>query len=142
MDTIPTIPSVTARSFETAVAMAVKHVEATGTAALLHFDGIAVEVEPGDTAAVVTDQFLTTERLVLERLARMPLLSDAERGVKAGDIVETRTADHFTRIQQGSFGLVTEVLEGEEGVQKITVRFARRTVDYETVDFETLRYAR
>lgn len=142
MDTIPTIPSVTARSFETAVAMAVQHVETTGATTLLHFDGVAMEVEPGDTADMVAEQFLTTEQLVLERIARMPLLSGTERRVKAGDVVETLTDDHFTRIQQGTFGLVTEVLECEEGVQKITVRFARRTVDYEPVDFGTLRYAR
>lgn len=122
--------------------MAMDHAAATGAAVILVFDGVAVEVAPGEIAADIARNFATTEQMVAERLSRHPMLSDGSRMVRTGDVIETMTADHFTRIDRGTFGLVTEVVKGETGASGITVRFARRTVDYEAADFVTLRFAR
>jgi hypothetical protein len=140
MNAITTTPAVTSRSFETAVQLAVDHANSTGVETLLVFDHVFVEVIPGDTAATASANFLAAEQLVIARLGNRPLLSDAGRLVKPGDLVETTNDDHYTHINKGSFGLVTNVRVENDSAHTITVRFSRRTVDFAREDFETLRY--
>jgi hypothetical protein len=142
MTPIPTRPAVTSRSFETAVQLAVDHANATGMETLLVFDHVFVEVLPGETVVSVTENFLAAEKLVVDRFENKPLLSEAGRLVKAGDIIETMTDDHYTHIGRGSFGLVTNVRVENDSAYTITVRFSRRTVDFAKEDFQTLRYIR
>jgi hypothetical protein len=140
MTAIPTRPAVTSRSFETAVQLAVDHANTTGVETLLVFDHVYVEVLPGDTTAATAENFLAAEKLVVGRLGHRPLLSDPGRSIKPGDLVETMTDDHYTHINKGSFGLVTNVRIENDSAYTITVRFSRRTVDFARDDFKTLRY--
>lgn len=142
MNAIPTRPAVTSRSFETAVQLAVDHANTTGLETLLVFDHVFVEVMPGDTVATATDGFLDAEKLVNARLEHRPSLSEPGRLVQPGDLVETLTDDHYTHINKGSFGLVTNVRIENDSAYTITVRFSRRTVDFAREDFPTLRYVR
>jgi hypothetical protein len=140
MNEISTRPAVTSRSFETAVQLAVDHANATGEETLLVFDHVFVEVLPGETGVTVAENFLAAEKLVIARLGNRPLLSEPGRSVELGDLVETMTDDHYTHINKGSFGLVTNVRVENDTAHTITVRFSRRTVDFARDDFETLRY--
>ncbi|AYJ86553.1 hypothetical protein D3Y57_11955 [Sphingomonas paeninsulae] len=140
MNAITTTPAVTSRSFETAVQLAVDHANATGVETLLVFDHVFVEVLPGDTATTAAENFLAAEKLVIARLGNRPLLSESGRLVKLGDLIETMNDDHYTHVNKGSFGLVTNVRVENDSVYTITIRFSRRTVDFAREDFQTLRY--
>lgn len=138
------VPAITARSFETAVMMAIESATASGDTVMLMFDDIAVQVDPGDDRETVTINYDHTVGLLKARLlGDRQLLSERGRTPMRGDLVETVEDDYNTRIMKGSGGIVTEVEHDEcDKVCRIVVRFARRTDDYIPVDFQTLRYIR
>ena len=140
--TTPTTPAVTARSFETAVALARGVAADSGGSVLMLFDDIAVQVDPGDSAATVARNHDAVRALVAARLAHRPLLT--ERAPLLGDVVETVEDDHATRIARGTAGIITDVVggPGNAPITNLVVRFARRTVDYAHADLHTLRHLR
>lgn len=140
-DTVPTIPAVTGRSFEGTIQLAMQAARENDGPVMMMFSDIAVQVDPGDDAAMIARNYDETTALVLVRLTAMPLMTD--RTPIRGDIVETLVDDHSTRTMKGSVGIVTDVDAGAPNeVFKIVVRFARRTVDYVPEDFKDLRYVR
>ena len=140
--TTPTTPAVTARSFETAVALARGVAADSGAPALMLFDDIAVQVDPGDSAATVTRNHDAVRAIIAARLAHRPLLT--ERAPLLGDVIETVEDDHATRIARGTAGIITDIVGGLAGapITNLVVRFARRTVDYANADLHTLRHLR
>ncbi|WP_076072933.1 hypothetical protein [Sphingomonas montana] len=139
---IPTTRAVTARSFETAIALAVTVADETGEAAIMLFDDIAVQVDPGDSNTTVARNHDAIRALVAARLLHRPLLS--ERAPALGDVIETVDDDHATRIPRGTAGIVTDLVGGigTAPLVNLVVRFARRTVDYAHADLHTLRHLR
>lgn len=135
-DTVPHIPAVTGRHFETAIALAMRAAVETGGSVLMIFADIAVQVDPGDDAATIARHYDETAALAFTRLAAMPLVS--EKLPVLGDIIETLVDDHSTRTMKGTKGIVTDIEPGG----RIVVRFARRTVDYVPEDFGELRFVR
>jgi hypothetical protein len=140
--TVPVTPAVTARSFETAVALACAAAAERNEPVLMIFDDLAVQVDPGDGPATVARNHDALHALVAARLLHRPLLS--ERAPMLGDVVETVQDDHGTRIPRGSAGIVTDLVGGLNGAPlvNLVVRFARRTVDYAHADLHTLRHLR
>lgn len=139
---IPTTPCVTGRSFENTIGLAVRQAAESGSSIMMVFDDVAVQVDPGDGIVTASRHFHQTEQQVLSRMSRQPLLSDRARRVAIGDIVETLEDDHFTKVRAGNAGIVTAVAETEGVIERIVIRFARRTVDYQPADFGHLRYVR
>jgi hypothetical protein len=138
---IPVTRAVTARSFETALRLAVDAV-ADGESVLMIFDDIAVQVDPGDGETTIARNHDAIRAQVAARLRHRPLLS--ERAPLLGDVVETVEDDHATRIARGTAGIVTDLVGGigTAPLVNLVVRFARRTVDYAHADLHTLRHLR
>lgn len=142
MSSIPTTPSVTGRSFETCVALALDATTSLGASVMMIFEDIAVQVDPGDDRDTITAHYDATVAAVRRHLAHMPLLSDPGREIGIGDLVEPVADDHFNRIRAGAAGIVTHIDRGNGIIDKIVVRYAHRKVDYGQEDLETLRYLR
>lgn len=142
MTSIPIVPSVTARSFETCLALALEAVASLGTSVMMIFDDIAVQVDPDDDRSTIISHYDATVVTVRRHLAQMPLLSDNGREIGIGDLVEPVKDDHFNRIRAGAAGIVTHVDRGNGVIDKIVVRYAHRKVDYGTEDLEMLRFLR
>jgi hypothetical protein len=138
----PTTPAVTARSFETAVALARAAAADSGGSVLMVFDDLAVQVDPDDSPATIARNHDDLRATVVGRLLHRPLLS--ERAPLLGDVIETIENDHATRIPRGTAGIITDIVGGLAGVPitNLVVRFARRTVDYAHADLHTLRHLR
>lgn len=138
----PSTPAVTARRFETAVALARAATSESGESVLMIFDDLAVQVDPGDSATTIAHNHDALLAQVAARLLHRPLLSD--RAPSLGDVIETVDDDHGTRIPRGTAGIVTDVVGGLNGtpITNLVVRFARRTVDYANADLHTLRHLR
>lgn len=140
--TTPTTPAVTARSFESAILLARAAAAETDGSVLMLFDDLAVQVDPGDSAATIARNHDAVRALVAARLAHRPLLT--ERAPLLGDVIETVEDDHATRIARGTAGIITDIVGGLAGtpITNLVVRFARRTVDYANADLHTLRHLR
>lgn len=135
-------PALTARSFWTAVNLAMEASAATRDSVLLVHDDVAVQVDPDDDAETISANYDATMAEIRARMTDMPKLSDKIRQVKEGDMIETLTDDHYTRVMRGAFGIVTHVEDAGQQEGGIVVRFAKRTVNYEPADFPVLRFAR
>lgn len=135
-------PALTARSFSTAVHLSMEASAATDDSVLLVHDDVAVQVDPGDDAATISANYDATVAELRARMTDMPRLSDRVREVREGDMIETLSDDHYTRVMRGAFGIVTHVEDAGQQQGGIVVRFAKRTVNYEPADFQVLRFAR